>query len=83
MSDNDDVESILATSENFGVVPTISYDLPPERISALAKGYEDSGTPFVITGIPVDATHSAPADTSFEWLDRLCRLHGMNLAGCL
>lgn len=79
MSDNDDVESILTTSEDFCVIPTISYDLPSKQISTLVKGYEDSGLPFVITGIPIDIAHGAPADTSLEWLDRLCQLHGMGL----
>lgn len=77
MSDND----VDSTSEPFGVIPTISYDLPPERISALAKGHEDSGMPFVITGVPIDATRGASADTSVEWLDRLYQLHGTKLVG--
>lgn len=69
----DDDES---TNETFGVIPTISHNLPLERVLALAKGYEDSGMPFVVTGIPIDATRGAVAETSMEWLDHLCQVHG-------
>lgn len=79
MSEDDDAESILTTGETFGVVPTISYGLPLETVSTLAKGYENDGIPFVITGIPIDATRGAPADMSLAWLNRLCQLHGADL----
>ena len=79
MSEDDYTESVLLTDETFSVAPTISYSLPSETISTLAKGYEDDGIPFIITGIPIDATHGAPVDTSVERINGFFQLHSADI----
>ena len=76
MSDYHNIESILSDNDTFCLVPTIAYALPLEEIIGFAREHEKSGTPYAITGLPLDGSDRTqfPLLQSSEWLERVCRL---------
>lgn len=73
MTDHHDIDSAASESDPFRAVPLIPYRLSLEEIVGPAREYEDSGIPYVVTGLPLGGGDHEPSPfpQSLEWLDRI------------
>ena len=78
MTDHHDIDAILSESDTFCAVPLIPYDLSLEEIVGSAREYEDSGTPYVVAGLPLGGGdhESSPFPQSMEWLQEIYNSRG-------
>jgi len=78
MDSHDDTESTSSDNNTLHRVPTIVYAVSLEEILSFAQEHEKSGTPYVVTGLPLgDGDHSqSPISQSSEWLENIYRLRG-------
>lgn len=79
MVDHHHIESVLSTGDNFFGVPTIAYTLSSEEIIDFAREHEGSGTPYALTGLPLEDVNDvqSPLLQSSEWLENIYRLRSM------
>jgi len=84
MATDDDIESILTTSDTFFAVPEISFTAPIEDITRAVIEYEESGVPFVVTGFPfVEDDDGSPFRQSKEWMESMYTNRGVSAPGFL
>ena len=79
MDNHHDIESILSESDAFCAMPTIANTLSSEEIVGFAQEHEESGTPYAITGLPLEdgGLVQSPLSRSSEWLENMYNLRGM------
>lgn len=77
MATDDDIESILSTSDTFCAPPAISYSATVEEISGFVTEHTGSGVPCVITDFPHHQDDAqSPFTHSAEWLESFYRPQG-------
>ena len=78
MDNYHDIGSILSESDAFCAMPAIANTLSSEEVVGFAQEHEGSGTPYAITGLPLeDGGHVwSTMSRSSEWLENMYNLRG-------
>ena len=72
MATDNNIESVLSTSDTFCELPKISYSSPVEDITRALIEYGESGVPCVITGLPAgEDDERSPFCQSAGWVESI------------
>ena len=81
MATDQEIESLISTSDTFCAAPEILFTSPIEDITRDVIEYGESGVPCVITGFPLVEDEQSPFRQSRQWVESMYASRGVPIPG--
>ena len=76
MSTDFNIAPLIEQENSFSLAKSVAFASPVHKLVTSCLDWERKGLPFIVQGVPLDASSEGPFDSSIEWLKRLSGTSG-------